>query len=342
MSAARSAQPVQAEPVPTFSSILGQTPVVAMLRQALARRTLPHALLFVGPEGVGKRTTALALAAETMCTAGLGEACGSCIGCVQVAAGTHPDLRLEGFGVDERGERRERVLIEQVRAVQAFLGGRALSGHGKIAIFEEAQALTEDAQNALLKTLEEPPRGSLIVLVSYNASRLLPTVRSRCHRAAFAPLRAETMLAILRERLGVGAEDATFLLGTPRAASPWPLIQLRFAMLTSVRPGSSRRPGRAAMATWLVPFASRSRRAAAAPLELRVLLGIVRHADARQRRDRRAEDLTPRGKTESLVAALRAAEATYAAVVDFGRNANRALTAERMALRIGGQPSSSR
>ncbi len=288
MSAARSAQPVQAEPVPTFSSILGQTPVVAMLRQALARRTLPHALLFVGPEGVGKRTTALALAAETMCTAGLGEACGSCIGCVQVAAGTHPDLRLEGFGVDERGERRERVLIEQVRAVQAFLGGRALSGHGKIAIFEEAQALTEDAQNALLKTLEEPPRGSLIVLVSHNASRLLPTVRSRCHRAAFAPLRAETMLAILRERLGVGAEDATFLSRNSEgslalAADP------DFASRCSRACDPDPRGGPVGQ-LWRRGW-RRSRVAHDEPRRAARVAGPARNraaADARQRRDRRA------------------------------------------------------
>jgi DNA polymerase III subunit delta' len=339
MSAARSTPPVQPEPVRTFSSILGQGPVVAMLRQALARGMLPHALLFVGPEGVGKRTTALALAAETMCTAELREACGSCTGCVQVAAGTHPDLRVEGFGLDERGERRERVLIEQVRAVQAFLGGRALSGHGKIAIFEEAQALTEDAQNALLKTLEEPPRGSLIVLVSHNASRLLPTVRSRCHRAAFAPLNAATMFAILRERLGVDAENAKFLSQNSQgslalAADP---ASLRDAHGRATRILEAARSGSYAEVVGAVRESLTTSRGA--PLELRVLLGLVRQRMRASAGIVEQEDLTPPGKTESLVAALRAAEATYAAVVDFGRNANRTLAAERMALRIGAQPS---
>ena len=327
--------PVSAEPVLKLSSVLGQATVVAMLRQGLARGTLPHALLFVGPEGVGKRTTALALAAERMCTARLGEACGRCAGCVQVRAGTHPDLRCEGLGVDERGERRDRVLIEQVRTVQAFLGGQALAGRGKIVIFEEAQALTEDAQNALLKTLEEPPRGSLIVLVSHNASRLLPTVRSRCQRAAFVPLRAGTILAILRERLGIAAEEAEFLARNSEgslalAADP---ALLRTAHERATRILEAARSGSYPEVVGAVRESLTTNRGV--PLEMKALLGIVRRRMRASAGLVEPAELTPRSKTESLGAALHAAEAAYAAVVDFGRNANRSLAAERMALRIG-------
>jgi DNA polymerase-3 subunit delta' len=309
--------------------------VVVMLRQALARGTLPHALLFVGPEGVGKRTTALALAAERMCTAGLDEACGRCVGCAQVAAGTHPDLRREGLGSDERGERRERVLIEQVRAVQGFLGGQALGGRGKIAIFEEAQALTEEAQNALLKTLEEPPRGSLVVLVSHNASRLLATVRSRCQRIAFAPLPSGTLLALLRDRFGLGAEDAEFLSrysdgSLAFAADPASLReahQRARRILEAARSGSYPE-----MVGTLRESLTAGR---GVPLEMKALLGILRRRMRASAGLVEQAELTPRGKTENLVSALLAAEAAYAAVVDFGRNANRSLAAERMALRIG-------
>jgi len=327
--------PVAPEPVFKLSSVLGQGAVVTMLRQGLERGALPHALLFVGPEGVGKRTTALALAAERMCTAGLGEACGRCAGCVQVVAGTHPDLRREGLGVDERGERRERVLIEQVRAVQAFLGGQALAGRGKDVIFEEAQALTEDAQNALLKTLEEPPRGSLIVLVSHNASRLLPTVRSRCQRAAFVPLPADTIFVILRDRLGIGAEEARFLSRNSEgslalAADP---ASLRSAYERAARILEAARSGSYPEMVGAVREALTTSRGV--PPEMRALLGIVRRQMRASAGLVDAAELTPRGKTESLVAALHAAEAAYAAVVDIGRNANRSLAAERMALRIG-------
>jgi DNA polymerase-3 subunit delta' len=306
-----------------------------MLRQGLTRGTLPHALLFVGPEGVGKRTTAVALAAERMCTAGLGEACGGCTGCVQVAVGTHPDIRREGLGVDERGERRERVLIEQVRAVQNFLGGRALAGRGKIAIFEDAQALTEDAQNALLKTLEEPPRGSLIVLVSHSASRLLPTVRSRCQRAAFVPLSAETIFAILRERLGIAAEDAQVFSrysegSLALAADP---ASLRVAHERATRILEAAHSGSYPEVVGAVRESLTTNRGV--PLEMKALLGILRRRMRASAGLVEPAELTPRGKTESLVAALLAAEAAYAAVVDFGRNANRSLAAERMALRIG-------
>ncbi|MGH7822155.1 MAG: DNA polymerase III subunit delta', partial [Candidatus Binatia bacterium] len=80
------------ERILTLSEVLGQDRVVAMLRQSIARNALHHALLFTGPEGVGKRTTALALAAHVLCVAGGDDACGECPACVQVAAGTHPDL----------------------------------------------------------------------------------------------------------------------------------------------------------------------------------------------------------------------------------------------------------
>lgn len=331
----RSRRPARRDALTTLSEILGQDAVVTMLRQAHARGTLPHALLFVGPEGVGKRTTAVALAAERMCTAGLGEACGHCAGCVQVVAGTHPDLRFEGLGVDERGERRERVLIDQVRAAQAFLGGQALGGRGKMFIFEEAHALTEDAQNALLKTLEEPPRESLIVLVSHNASRLLATVRSRCQRVAFAPLRAETLLTILRDRLGLGAEDAEFLTRFSEgslvfAADP---ASLREAHERATRILEAARSGSYPEIVGTLRESLTSSRGV--PPEMKALLGIVR-------RELRASaglvgraELTPPGKTENLLSALHAAEAAYSAVADFGRNANRSLAAERMALRIG-------
>jgi DNA polymerase-3 subunit delta' len=318
-----------------LSSLLGQDAVVAMLRQGLARGALPHALLFVGPEGVGKRTTALALAAERMCTAGLGEACGRCAACVQVAAGTHPDLRREGLGVDERGERRERVLIEQVRAVQSFLGGQALAGRGKVAIFEEAQALTEDAQNALLKTLEEPPRGSLIVLVSHNASRLLPTVRSRCQRAAFVPLSVETISAILHERLGIAAEEAQVLSryseGSLALAADRASLQAAHERATRILEAAH--SGSYPEVVGTVRESLTTHRGV--PLEMKALLGIVRRRMRASAGLVDPAELTPRGKTESLGAALHAAEAVYAAVVDFGRNANRSLAAERMALRIG-------
>jgi DNA polymerase-3 subunit delta' len=318
-----------------LSEILGQDQVVAMLEQALARRTLHHALLFVGPEGVGKRSAAISLAARLLCERRGEEACGACAACVQVGAGSHADLRREGFFYDEkRKELREHTLIEQVRNVQLFLAGRALGGGRKIVIFEEAQALTEDAQNALLKTLEEPPRGSLIVLVCHNASRLLPTVRSRCQRVPFAPLGRIIVEKILRDQLHVSPDDAQFL----SVHSEGSVVLA--ADVRRLREAHARAAGLlAACAGNYADVVTAAREALSTPrglpLELKMVLLLLRRQLRVQAGIEDALELTPAGKTGTLVGALHAAEAGYAAVADFGRNANRALAVERMAIRIG-------
>jgi DNA polymerase III subunit delta' len=321
--------------LPLLSEILGQDHVVAVLEQALARKTLHHALLFVGPEGVGKRSAAIALAARLLCERRGEEACGACAACVQVSAGSHADLRREGFFYDEkRKEVRDHTLIEQVRGVQLFLAGRALGGGRKVAIFEEAQALTEDAQNALLKTLEEPPRGSLLVLVCHNASRLLPTVRSRCQRVPFSPLGNATVEMILRDRLHVSPDDARFLSvhseGSVVLAADVPRLReahARAAALLATCGGNY-----AEVVTAVREALSTPR---GVPLELKMVLLLLRRHLRAQAGIEDASELTPAGKTGTLVGALHAAEAGYAAVMDFGRNANRALAVERMAIRIG-------
>jgi len=336
MSERRGTDPGEREPVLTLSQIRGQDGAVALLRQALGRRTLHHALLFVGPEGVGKRTTAIALAARLLCREGTEEACGRCAACAQVAARSHADFRSVGFFFDEKKkELRDHTLIEQVREVQLFLAGQALGGGRKVVIFEEAHGLTEDAQNALLKTLEEPPRGSLIVLVCHNSSRLLPTVRSRCQRLTFVPLEASVVEAVLRDRFGTPAADARFLSlhsdgSLAFAADPQALREAHRAALALVAAARSRSYAEV-VSTVRETFGP----ARGIPLELKVLLSVLRRHLRAQAGLADATELTPAGKTGNLVGALRATEAAYAAVVDLGRNANRSLTAERMTLRIG-------
>jgi DNA polymerase-3 subunit delta' len=320
--------------VPRLADVLGQDSVISILRQSLARKTLHHALLLVGPEGVGKRTTAVALAAELLCSSGREEACGECLACRQVASGTHADLRRESFPFDDKGEVRERVSIDQVRSVQVFLGGQALARGRKIAIFEEAQALTEDAQNALLKTLEEPPRGSLIVLVCHNTSKLLPTVRSRCQRLAFAPLDRATVEAILRARPGRPPEDARFLALHSQGSLVFAADaeRLREARATASRFLAAARSGRYAEIVAASKDVLSSPRGV--PLELKMTLDLLRQRLRARAGLAEGGQLTPPDETGSLGGALQAMEAAYVAVADLGRNANRSLTVERMALRI--------
>lgn len=336
MSGHKSEPTSRPERAPRLGEILGQDHVLAMLRQGLARGTLHHALLFVGPEGVGKRTTALALAASLFCASPRADdACGQCAACAQVAAGSHPDFRRVSFTIDDRGHLRQSIVIEQVRDVQLFLGARALAGGRKVVIFEEAHALTDVVQNALLKTLEEPTRGSLIVLVCHNASRLQVTVRSRCQRVAFSPLDSRTMEILLTTRLGVTQDDARLL-------SLYTQGGLAFVSDSArLREGHERASQLLAAAGSMsyVDVVAAAKEVLSSPkgvpLELKLLLQLLRRRLRAQAGMEDGRQLTPPVETGTLVDTLRAVEAAYAAVVDLGGNANRRLAAERMWLRMG-------
>ncbi|MFO7576330.1 MAG: DNA polymerase III subunit delta' [Pelovirga sp.] len=185
-----------------FSAIIGHTQQLELLRNCIASRRVAHAYLFAGPEGVGKRRIALAFAGGLLCETGTG--CGTCGACVKVAAATHPDLLL----VNADGAT---IKIEQVRSLQQQLVLRSFSGTYKICIIDKAERLTPEAANALLKTLEEPQPGTLLILVSSQPERLLPTIRSRCQQLPFARLPRTTLSAHLSTTLQLDPAAATVL-----------------------------------------------------------------------------------------------------------------------------------
>ena len=178
--------------MPTFADIRGQDRAIAVLRAALGKGRLHHALLFAGPPGAGKRTTALALAAAINCEVAPGEGCGTCSTCTRIADGFHPDvitLAREGAA--------QIVPIETVRA--QVIAAVALAPHEareRVFLIDEANSLQPAAANALLKTLEEPPARTRFVLMTLAPDQLLPTIRSRCQRVGFAPLAADARRAI--------------------------------------------------------------------------------------------------------------------------------------------------
>src|ERR1700694_1834617 len=160
----------------------------AIASSALAhRQRWPHALLITGRRGLGKRLLALHFARALLCEAPLdsGEACGACPRCGYVAQGTHPDLQLiEPVIYDEEGNRTptDAINVERVRELIEF---SQLSPHlqrAKGALIAPAEAMNTAAANALLKTLEEPPAGTFLLLVSHQPARLPPTILSRCLR----------------------------------------------------------------------------------------------------------------------------------------------------------------
>lgn len=185
----------------------------ARLTALLDAGRLAHALLFVGPPGIGKALVARRLAARLACRAGSAP-CGDCSGCLQVAAGSHPDLRLieaPGAGGRKEGRTKKEIGIDQARELKRFVALQAISAPRKLAIIDDADRLSIAAQNALLKTLEEPPGQALLILVTASPGALLTTVRSRCQRIALRPLAEAEVRAALVANAGLAADEAARL-----------------------------------------------------------------------------------------------------------------------------------
>jgi len=176
----------------SFAEVIGHTKQLAILRSALSAERLHHAYLFVGPDGIGKRTAAIAVAKAIHCEESIEDFCGICINCARISDGNHPDVRL----IQPLPDKKE-ISIQQIREIERELNFRSFSGKRKIAVIDPATLMNLSAQNALLKTLEEPPADSVIVLIAPNSGGLLPTVRSRCVRLNFSPLGRHEVAAYL-------------------------------------------------------------------------------------------------------------------------------------------------
>ena len=182
--------------------------MLSLLARAIARNSLPPALLLAGQAGIGKRRAALAVAKTLNCLeprpAGDLEtdACGTCESCRRIARGVHPDVLIVEPG--DSGS----IKVEQVRDVIDRANYRPFEGRRRAVIVDDADALVDHAQNALLKTLEEPPSASVFLLVSSLPDALLATVRSRCPRLRFAPLSASDVARVLVRDHGYSDADA--------------------------------------------------------------------------------------------------------------------------------------
>jgi DNA polymerase III subunit delta' len=217
-----------------LQQVVGHRRLVTLLSRAIAHDTLPPALLFAGPAGVGKKRVALALAEAINCAAPAStdvlerDACGVCPPCRRIARGTHPDVM-----VIEPGESGS-IKIEAVRDVIREAGRRPFEGRRRVVIINEADALVEPAQHALLKTLEEPPPSTILLLVSSLPDALLTTVRSRCPRLRFGPLApGEVAAALVRDHgyseaeARAAAADADGSVGRALSAESANLVEAR-------------------------------------------------------------------------------------------------------------------
>lgn len=181
-----------------WNELRGHDRVLANLRQILARNRLPHAFLFTGPEGIGKHSFARLFAQSLLCdredSTSL-DPCDACESCTQVRAGTHPDLVLA-----RKPEDRHDLPIQVIRDLCHDLSLKPLKGNRRVAILDDADDLNEEASNAFLKTLEEPPTGSVLILVGSAPELQLDTIVSRCRVIRFEPLSEADLTAVLIER----------------------------------------------------------------------------------------------------------------------------------------------
>ncbi len=190
----------------SWQRVRGHESLVEAFDRVVRRGRLAHAYLFTGPPGVGKRLFAEELAKALLCEAPPGarlEACDRCPSCLQVAADTHPDFFVAG-----RPEDSLELPIEVVRELCRSFALKPARGRGKVAILDDADDLNDAAANCFLKTLEEPPPRSVLILLGTSADLQLPTILSRCQVVRFAPLPEAVVADLLRAQ---GVEDAVLI-----------------------------------------------------------------------------------------------------------------------------------
>jgi DNA polymerase-3 subunit delta' len=189
----------------SWHSVRGHDRVVESLRTSLQQGRFPHALLFVGPEGIGKRTFARKLAQGLLCEVRPEtelDPCEACPGCIQVEASTHPDF-IEAAKPEEKHE----LPIDVIRELCDQFALKPARGARKVAILDDADDLNDEASNAFLKTLEEPPPGAVLILIGTSAELQLETIVSRCQAVRFDPLPEAEVAAVLLEK-GVARDSA--------------------------------------------------------------------------------------------------------------------------------------
>ena len=271
----------------SWNALLGHAGQVEKLRAGSAAGRLAHAYAFVGPSGIGRKRFAVELAKCLLCekhTDAELESCGGCPSCQQVVAGTHPDLLAVGLIEGKRELVLKQFIGEkETRGKEGLcydVSLKPMSGRRRVAIIDDAETLNDESANALLKTLEEPPPNSVLILIATIADLLLPTIRSRCQVIPFQPLTAEHVRdLLLREgvtaaeheaaqaaALSGGSLDAARQLLDAQlralreelynllAANPFRSAQTAARMIESLEPAGSEKSSQREYAGWMIRF----------------------------------------------------------------------------------------
>ena len=218
-----------------FAGIIGQPKAKELLYRAMAGAKMSHAYLFRGPAGVGKKTMAHAFAATINCLAPLDHgACGSCSSCHKFRSGNHPDFQLiapEGASIK----------IQQIRELKKSLAFPPYEARFRVVLLADAHTMRRETANSLLKTLEEPPANTVLILTADEASGVLPTIVSRCQVLPFFALPREEVTAALLAEGGLTPEEAATLaaiaegsLGRARLLGQKKLLDVRAAIINTL------------------------------------------------------------------------------------------------------------
>jgi DNA polymerase-3 subunit delta' len=227
--------------------VIGQERAVAALQRGLAQGRRAHAYLFAGPPQVGKATLARELAQTLNCEgeepplASLrASPCQECRACRRIAAGIHADVQVVGVetggnGGPQRGAAHKDIRIQQIREIERAVSLHPYEGRCRVIIIDPADAMNEEAQNAFLKSLEEPPPAVVFVLVTARPDALRPTIRSRCQRVDFSLLPVQQVEEALREQWQAEPRQAQLLARLSRGRLGWAVDALQDEEIMRVR-----------------------------------------------------------------------------------------------------------
>jgi len=211
-----------------FTQIRGHQKVLKLLTRIRETEKFASAYIFSGPEGVGKRLTAIAFAKSLLCMAKNKDSCETCPACIQVERGNHPDLILVK---PEKGV----ITVDSIRNLKRTLSWKSFAGGKKICIVDEADQMNIHAANAFLKTLEEPAPETIIILITSKPYRLLPTIISRCQQIKFQPLPFPDTAELIRLKKKEVERNDALLMASLTEGSPGKALSLEVEYIKELR-----------------------------------------------------------------------------------------------------------
>ncbi|MFW6035427.1 MAG: DNA polymerase III subunit delta' [Halothermotrichaceae bacterium] len=188
----------------SFKNVIGQKAAVRILQDEISTNRIHHSYLFLGKEGVGKKTLAVELAKALNCKSTTADNCEDCLPCKKINHGNHPDVRVVEI------EEGKAIKIEQIRSLQKDIAYKPYESKHKVYIIDQAEQMTPQAANSLLKTLEEPPEYVVLILLAEEIDKLLPTVISRCQQIYLNSISKQLIIEQLNDK-GINSEKVELI-----------------------------------------------------------------------------------------------------------------------------------